>query len=321
MRELFQYGTDEKSSERKNLISKRREEHKRANILAILSGVISTGVSISSDLEESNTIFDAAREANNRFEFMSNDEIISYCQGLTDTQLNGMVSLVHGRYFENIVAEETGGTLFESHTHANTDIMINGTEISIKSNDTTADGIIEFETLSPKDLGMDDAELIERTAEVMDGDIIDATDALISGTVGFGTMAMLQAVGKSIEEWEALSEYDKTNMRAAWLGTKATGRVAVGTAKSTWSLLKLAGKGMGKAYEVWEDSKAARNAKDNFRAGKAVGEVHYSTTADVCQDYVVEPIKDVGDAFADLFTTDEKVVSKSNGGLGRFNRK
>ena len=232
-----------------------KEEKGRLNILAVLSGVIPAGASAMGDVSEANAIFDAAREANGKFEFMSNNEIVEYCHGLSDTQLNGMVSLVHGRYFENIVADETGGTLFESHTHANTDMILDGTEISIKSNDATADSITEFETISPKDLNMNDEALIGRTAEVMDGDIIDATDALISGTVGFGTMAMLQAAGRSLEEWESLDEYEKTKMRAAWLGTKATAGAAASTAKGTWSLLKLAGKGMKKAYETWDDTK------------------------------------------------------------------
>ncbi len=64
---------------------------------------------------------------------------------------------------------------------------------------------------------------------------------------------------------------------------------------------------------------AARSAKDNFHAGKDVGAIHYATTADVVQDYAVEPLKDVAGAFTDLFTTDTTVVPpKSNGGLGGF---
>ncbi len=62
---------------------------------------------------------------------------------------------------------------------------------------------------------------------------------------------------------------------------------------------------------------AARSAKDNFLSGKEVGSIHYSATADVAQDYVVDPMKDVGNAFVDLFTTDTAVVApRSNGGLG-----
>ncbi len=232
-----------------------RKEKEYINVMTVLSGIASAGSSISIDNAQANAIFDAAREANSHFEYMTNDRIVSYCQGLDEAELNGMVSLVNGRYFENIVAEATGGTLFESKNHPDTDMVLNGTEISIKSNDATADSISEFETISPQNLGMNDAELYDRTAEVMDGDIIDATDAIISGTVGLGSMAMLQAAGKTLDEWEKLSEYEKTNMRAAWYGTKATARAATNTVKSAWGLTKLIGKGLKKGYEIHQEMK------------------------------------------------------------------
>jgi hypothetical protein len=129
-------------------------------------------------------------------------------------------------------------------------MVLNGTEYSIKSNDATADGITEFDTYSPQDLGLDDAELRERTMEVMDGDIIDVTDALLSGAVGFGTMATLQAVGEGAQEWEDLAEWEKTKTKAAVIGTKVTAKAAVGTAKSTWGFLKLLGKGAKEGYKA-----------------------------------------------------------------------
>jgi hypothetical protein len=162
----------------------------------------------------------------------------------------GMVNLVHGRYFENMVADATGGMLFEAKNHPDTDMVLEGTEYSIKSNDATADSITEFDTYSPQDLGLDDAELRERTMEVMDGDIIDVTDVLLSGAVGFGTMATLQAVGEGAQEWKALEEWEKTKTKAAVIGTKVTAKAAVGTAKSTWGLLKLLGKGAKEGYKA-----------------------------------------------------------------------
>ena len=324
-------------------MKKTRKEKEGINVAYVLSGVVPAGVSISMDIVEAEKILDAAREANSKFEHMSDVQIVHYCQGLSDSELDGMVSLVHGRHFENIVSEETAGVLFESKNHEDTDMALDGTEISIKSNDATADSITEFETMSPQDFGMDDAELRERTSEVMEGDIIDATDALISGTVGFGSMAVLQAAGKTIEEWEELSEYEKTNMRAAVYGTKATARAAAGTAKGTWGLLKLAGKGLGKAYqahEEWADNggydklkdsiKEAHEeakkstlstdtAKESYNKGKTVG----YDAAKVAIDYTSDMSGSAWDAVTDAFSDDTKPVANptKNGGLGGFGKK
>ena len=191
----------------------------KENTLSVLTGGVSAGASIAIDIKEADAIFESARTANSQFSNMSDSQIVDYCNTLEPEQLSGMVSLVHGRHFENLVAESTGGILFEAKNHPDTDMMLNGTEYSIKSHDATADSITEFDTYSPQDLGIDDADLRERTMEVMDGDIIDATDALLSGAVGFGTIATLQAVGEGAQEWKDLAEWEKTKTKAAVIGT------------------------------------------------------------------------------------------------------
>lgn len=306
------------------------KDKNRMNVLYLLSGVVPAGVSISMDIGEAEKILDAAREANSAFEHMSDAQIIHYCQGLGDAELDGMVSLVHGRYFENVVVEETGGVLFDAQNHEDTDMVLGGAEISIKSNDATADSITEFETLSPQDFGMDDAELRERTTEVMDGDIIDATDALISGTIGAGTLAMIQAAGKTIEEWEELSEYEKTNVRAAWYGTKATARAAIGTAKSTWGLTKLIGKGLKKGYQAHKEFKDSGGyeklkndisnddkIKERWSKSKDTGYDHTSVAIDWTSDNVSKAI----DASLDFFTDDEPTPKIKPNGYSSFRKK
>lgn len=223
--------------------------------LAVLTGGASTSASMMVDVKEADAIFEAARTANGNFANMSDSQIVDYCSSLDSDQLTGMVSLVHGRHFENMVSEATGGVLFDAKNHPDTDMILDGTEYSIKSNDATADSIAEFETYSPQDLGHDDKELIDRTSEVLDGDIIDATDAIISGAAGFGTIATLQAVGEGAEEWENLEEGEKTKGKAALVGTKTVGKAGIGTAKSTWALMKLAGKGVKAGYKAHKQFK------------------------------------------------------------------
>ncbi len=227
----------------------------KMNTLAVLTGGASASASMVIDTQEADAIFEAARTANGNFETMSDSQIVDYCSNLDPDQITGMVSLVHGRHFENLVSDATGGVLFDAKNHPDTDMILDGTEYSIKSNDTTADGITEFDTYSPQDLGMDDKELIDRTSEVLDGDIIDAGDAILSGAVGFGTIATLQAVGEGAEEWDNLEDWEKTKMKAAVVGTKTVGKAGVGTVKSTWALLKLAGKGVKAGYKAHKEFK------------------------------------------------------------------
>ncbi len=222
----------------------------KENTLSVLTGGIFAGTSITTDMNEADAIFESARTANSTFSNMSDSQIVDYCNGLEPEQLNGMLSLVHGRHFENLVAESTGGILFEAKNHPDTDMIFNGTEYSIKSNDATADGISDFDTYSPHDFGWDDAELRDSTSEVLDGDIIDVTDALLSGALGFGTISTLQALGEGAQEWEDLAEWEKTKTKAAIVGTKTVGKAAASTAKSTWCLLKLLGKGAKEGYKA-----------------------------------------------------------------------
>ncbi len=293
-------------------INMTQKEKKRVNVMAVLNGIIPAGVSISIDQSQAEAIFNATREANSRFEHMSSDQIVAYCEGLDETQLNGMVSLVNGRYFENIVAEETGGTLFEAKNNPDTDMTLDGTEVSIKSNDTTADSITEFETISPQDLGMDDAEIRERTAEVLDGDIIDASDAVLSGAFGFGTMAMLQAAGKTIEEWEELSEHEKTNMRAAWYGARVTGRAAAGTAKSTWALAKIIGKGLKKGYEKHKEF------KDDGGYERMKSEINGNSTTTITRESGAKAGTWTAEQIVKALTPDDELPAKPSKGYPDF---
>ncbi len=164
-------------------------------IMSILTGASVTAYQLAfGDTPESvDAIFDAARTANGTFADMSNDQIIDYCSDLSNEQIQGMVSLVHGRYFEDIVAAETGGTLFEAKNHADTDMTLDGEEISIKSNDATADSIEDVETISPQDLDMDDQELYDATAAALDGSDF-MVDALFDGFVTMGATMVVRAM-------------------------------------------------------------------------------------------------------------------------------
>ncbi len=205
---------DEARKERKKIHdSMSKEELDAEAVAAVLVGITVFGYELGETEESVNAIFDAAREANGRFVDMSNDEIREYCSDLDPEQMQGMVSLVHGRYFEEIVAEEIGGTLHEAKNHPDTDMTsTTGEEISIKSDDATADAIDHVETISPQDLGMDDQALYDTTANTLEGGS-NGSEALIDGviasTVSLGTISTIKAASRGVKRWNNLEEEDK----------------------------------------------------------------------------------------------------------------
>ena len=97
---------------------------------------LSIPVSITGDLYSANAVFDALRGVNSNFENMSNTEIWWETLWMSPESLAGLTSLTKGAYFEQLVAGDTGGELFEHFNHADTDITIDGIEFQLKATDS-----------------------------------------------------------------------------------------------------------------------------------------------------------------------------------------
>jgi hypothetical protein len=160
-------------------------------------------VSIVGDLYASDQVFDALRGVNGNFESMSNSEIWWETLWMSPESLVGLTSLTKGAYFEQLVASDTGGQLFENFNHADTDITIDGIEFQLKATDSinyinSVEDDIPVITTSEVaaqtgaiDSGYDDAELTNTVDLAIGGTVVDAQDTAIdailagAGTLGF----------------------------------------------------------------------------------------------------------------------------------------
>ncbi len=99
---------------------------------------LSIPVSITDDLYTANQVYDSLRAVNGNFENMSNSEIWWETLWMSPESHAGLVSLTKGAYFEQLVANDTGGELFEHFNNPGTDITIDGIEMQIKATDSVS---------------------------------------------------------------------------------------------------------------------------------------------------------------------------------------
>lgn len=180
---------------------------------------LSIPVSIAGDLYASNPVFDALRSVNSNFENLSNTEIWWETLWMSPESLTGLASLTKGAYFEQLVANDTGGELFEHFNHAQTDITIDGIEYQIKATDSVAyintvdddiPVIATSEVASVTDSidgGYTDQELSSAVDLALGGAGFDAhdtaIDAILTGVGSLGIFATVRGIN------HAQAQYDK----------------------------------------------------------------------------------------------------------------
>jgi hypothetical protein len=183
----------------------------RSSWLAMTMGF---SVSAAEDLFKGQQVYCALREVNNNFSDLSNTEIWLESVLMNDVSLQGLVSLAKGRYFENQVAENTDGQLFENFNHAGTDITIDGMEFQLKATDSEAyinsvdDDLLVIATsevadkTSAIDSGISNEELTSAVEHALGGSVIDVGDGIL-GAVGFlGIFATVNGLNHFFERLE-----------------------------------------------------------------------------------------------------------------------
>lgn len=142
-------------------------------------------------------VYDALREVNGNFESLSGIEIWFESLAMNDTSLQGLINLTKGRYFENLVAEDTGGVLFENFNHPDTDMMLDGVEFQLKATDSanyinSIDEDIAVIATSEVagvtgvvDSGISNEEITDDVSTALGGSLLDGSDifAIFSGTL------------------------------------------------------------------------------------------------------------------------------------------
>ncbi|MBH0080176.1 hypothetical protein [Pseudoalteromonas sp. NZS11] len=178
---------------------------------------LSIPVSITDDLYNANQVYDSLRAVNGNFANMSNTEIWFETLWLSPESYAGLVSLTKGAYFEQLVAGDTGGELFEHFNNPGTDITIDGIEMQIKATDSvpyiaSVDDeipVIATSEVAVKtgaiDGGYTNEELNNTVEQALGGGVIDAKDtaidAILSGVGTLGIFATISGINHASERY------------------------------------------------------------------------------------------------------------------------
>lgn len=194
------------------------------------------------DFNRAGNIYDSLRSVNQNFQGMSDIEIWWETLWMSSDSLNGLASLTKGAYFEQLVAGDTGGALFEHFNHKDTDIIIDGVAIQLKATDSISyiesvdSGIpvIATSEVAEKtdaiDSGFLNAELSDSIDLALGGTVIDfadtTADTIFAGLGGLGLFATLRGIGHAARKFNNGGD----GVEAIFEGT---GIAIVGTANPT----------------------------------------------------------------------------------------
>ncbi|EDL48259.1 hypothetical protein [Erythrobacter sp. SD-21] len=219
---------------------------------ALILSALSVPISAWQDITQAGSIYDSLRSVNGNFADMSDAEIWLETLTMSGSQLAGLASLTKGALFEDHVADQFGGELFEPFNHPDTDIVIDGVEYQIKATDSAAyiESVPEdIEVISTSavaavtgsiDGGLTNVEITESIDLALGGTMIDmgdtALDAVLTGIGGVGLFSLLTGVRHASTKYKETGDIDK----AVIAGGTAVVR---GTASSVVNVSEIAVKG------------------------------------------------------------------------------
>ena len=181
-------------------------------------GMLSIPISIGHDFYTAHNVYDALRGVNGNFSEMSDSEIFWETLWMSDESLTGLSSLAKGAYFESLVANDTGGELFEHFNHPDTDIITDSIEMQIKATDSVSYiasvdediSVIATTEVAEKtgaiDSGYTNEELSNSIESALGGTIIDSADttidAILTGAGSLGFFATINGINHAQEKFD-----------------------------------------------------------------------------------------------------------------------
>ena len=214
---------------------------------------MSVPVSIWSDLDSASDVYATLREVNSNYVGMSDTEIWWDSLFLPAESLAGLTALTKGAYFENLVAEDTGGQLFEHFNNPDTDIVIDGVAFQIKATDSegyvnSVDELIPVIATSEVavatgaiDGGYSNEELTNTIDNALGGTVVDmgdtAADAILAGLGGLGFFATIQGINHASEKYENGGDAVEAVFEGAGVAIEGTARALVGAAELGYNVL------------------------------------------------------------------------------------
>ena len=209
---------------------------------SLLLSAASVPVSAWGDISSAGNIYNTLRGVNGNFAGMTDVDIWMQTLMMPAESLAGLVSLTKGAYFERLVADSTGGTLFENFNHPDTDIVIDGVAYQLKATgsvdyiNSVPDHIPVISTSEVSfdadsiDSGIALAEIERATELALGGTVFDlgdtAFDAALTGVGALGLFATLRGVN------HALRTYDSSQQNGIEAVAEGVGVAITLTAKS-----------------------------------------------------------------------------------------
>lgn len=231
----------------------REQEEELPLKAALWFSALSVPVSLWDDFTTAGSIYDTLRSVNGNYAGMSDAEIWLETLFMPAEQLAGLASLTKGAYFEQLVAADTGGTLFEHFNHPGTDIIIDGQAFQLKATASAAyvNSVEEYipviatsevaETTRALDSGFSNIELEHSVDLALGGSVVDvkdtAIDALLTGVGGLGLFATLQGINHAGERYKNGGDGVEAIFEGAGVAIEGTARALVGTAELGYKVL------------------------------------------------------------------------------------
>ncbi len=231
------------------------EDRLNAQLLkkALWFSAMSVPVSMWSDLDSTANVYNALRSVNSNYASMSDMDIWWESLFLPAESLAGLAALTKGAYFERLVAQDTGGQLFEHFNNPDTDIVIDGVAFQLKATDSAAyvysvDESIPVIATEEVALvtgaissGYSSEDLTDTVDNALGGTVIDigdtTVDAILTGLGGLGLFATIQGINHASKKYENGGDGVEAVFEGAGVAIEGTARALVGAAEMGYNIL------------------------------------------------------------------------------------
>ena len=220
---------------------------------ALWLSALSVPVSLWGDMARAGDIYDALRRVHTGFSGLSDTEIWWETLFMSGERLAGLMSLTKGAYFEQLVANNTGGQLHEHFNNPDTDIVIDGVAFQLKATDSEAyiaaidDSIPVMataevaETTEAIDSGISNTELTRTVETALGGSVIDlgdtTVDAILTGVGGLGLFATLEGINHAASKYNNGGDGVEALFEGAGVAIEGTARGLVNAAEMSFNIV------------------------------------------------------------------------------------
>lgn len=210
------------------------------SIKAAWLATFSVPFSVGNDLAATDQVYDSLRAVNGNFEGMTNPEIWWETLWLSPESHAGLVSLVKGAYFEQLVADDMGGQLHEYFNTPDTDMKLDGIEFQLKATDSlayinsvdddipiisTSEVAIQTDAI---DSGYSNEGLTANVEKAFGVGVIDVkdvvTDALLTGVGSLGIFATIRGINQASARYNEGVEAEEAFLEGAGVAIEGTAK-------------------------------------------------------------------------------------------------